>query len=539
LESIDTRAAKMRALFSQGVGWTQYLETGATIDALSKDDIVRIARTYFNDNYFEVTKKTGRYPKDRVTKPPYAPVPQKNTGVESAYAQSLALMERKEQTPRFLDFDKDVQTIPIAPLSTLYFHENKTNELFTVKFQFGVGTLECPKLVQLAIYLHLIGTEAYSYEQFRSALQNLGSTLTFEAESNYFMASVTGFDAHFEETMQLVFAFFKEVKADPKKLKTIVDNKRVENKSFLKTPANTILALMQKTLYGKESKYLQQLSLSEVKSLTGTDLITLFGKVLHTECAIHYCGTLPAAAVADLMTKSGMPEQIVTSAQSPLFRASKEYDQPVVYIVDDPKATQTIVYGYITGPQIDNVEERGIANLFNTYFGRGMSSLMFQEIRELRSFAYGTNSSFLLPQPKNRDKNSSFVASLSTQADKTVAAMELLDSLLKNMPLQEERLAYAKQNVANSITNDYPLFRDISVRIATLKGDGYDCDPASAFLAQTKHVQLCDLESFYTTYIHEKPVVWMVVGNLKKLNTAELAKFGHVEVVRHNDIFKK
>ena len=539
LESIDARSAKLRALFSQGASWASHLETGAAIDALSKDDIVQIARTYFNDNYFEVTKKSGRYPKDRVTKPPYAPVPVKNSHVESEYARSLSLLETKRQTPRFLDFENDVETISLTPLTTLYLHENKINQLFTIKFQFGTGTLERPSLPQLATYLHLLGTDQYSYEQFRSALQRLGSTLTFEAENNYFTISVTGFDAHFEETLTWVTTFFNSVKADPKKLKPIIDNKRVENKSFLKTPANTIIALMQKTLYGKESKFLCQLSLSEIKSLKGTQLIDLFKEVLQTECAIHYCGTLPATTITAMIQKSQIADRIITPSQTPVFRVSKQYNQPTLFLVDDPKATQSIIYGYIAGPENLNLEERCTANLFNTYFGRGMSSLLFQEIRELRSFAYGTNSSFLLPQPKNRNKNSSFIAALSTQVDKTVSAMEILDSLLKNMPIQEERFVSAKQNLSNTLTNDYPAFRDISVRIASLKGDGYDFDPSSAFLSHLQQMPIQEMEAFYQTHIQGKPLVWMVVGNVKKLNTAQLSKFGNIEVIKHKDIFVK
>ena len=539
LESIDGRSAKLRALFSQGTSWEQHLGTGAAIDALTKDDIVRIANTYLNNNYFEVTKKSGRYPKDRVSKPPYAPVPLKNSQAESAYAQSLSRLETKNVPPRFLDFEHDVQTIPLTPLSTLYLHENTINQLFTLKFHFGVGVLERPALSQLATYLHLIGTEQYTYEQFRSTLQRLGSTLTFEAENNYFTISVTGFDAHFEETLQWVLTFFNTAKPDPKKLKPLVDNKRVENKSFLKTPSNTIQALMQKALYGDESKFLRQLSLSKIKSLKGTDLIRLFSEVLQTECTIHYCGTLSGETVTDLITRSNLPQNITTPSQTPIFRASKQYTQPTLLLVDDPKATQSIIYGYIAGPSNMSEEERCIANLFNTYFGRGMSSLMFQEIRELRSFAYGTNSSLLLPQPKNHQKNSSFITALSTQADKTLSAMELLDSLLQNMPLQQERFIYATQNLSNTLFNDYPSFRDVSVRIASLKGDGFDRDPSSAFSEYLSHALLSEMETFYRTHIQGQPIVWMVVGNVKKLNKDELAKFGRVEVVRHKDIFAK
>jgi len=537
LESIEMRSAKMRMLLSQKVSWEKHLQTGAAIDALSREDIVRIACSYLNDNYFEMVKETGRYPKERVTKPPYVPIPLKNGNVESQYAHSLSQIEPKKVAPRFLDFEKDVQAIPLSSLATLYFQKNQINQLFTIKFQYGTGALERPVLTQLATYLHLLGTETYSYDQFRSSLQGLGSTLTFEAEGNYFVVSVTGFDKHIQETLQLIVGFLHQAKADPKKLKPLLDNKKVENKSFLKTPSNTILAVMHKVLYGEESKYLRQTSLAEIKSFNGKDLINIFGEVLQTECAIHYCGTLSAEAVTDLIEESGVLGRIEVESGPPSFKSSRQYAQSTLFIMDDPRATQAIVYGYVSGPKNLSLEERCLANLFNTYFGRGMSSLMFQEIRELSSLAYVTNSSFLLPQPKNNDKNCSFIASLSTQIDKTISAIELLHSLLQNMPLDEGRLAYAKQNLANTLTNDYPDFRELSVRIASLKRDGYACDPTPLFLERLRQIEMAEFEAFYQKYIQGQPVVWMVVGNVKKLNATELTKYGRIEHLHHKQIF--
>ena len=539
LESIDARAAKMRALYSQGASWEKHLESGAVIDSLTKDDIVRIARTYFNDNYFEVTKKSGRYPKERVSKPPYAPIPLKNSSVESQYAQSLSQIKTKEISPRFLDFEKDVHTTSLSPLLTLYVRENNINELFTLKFKFGIGTLETPLLNPLATYLHLLGTDQYSYDQFRSALQQLGSTLNFEAENNYFVVSVTGFDPHIKETLHLVQSFFNQVKVDSKKLKPILDNKKFENRGFFKTPSNTIQALMQQVLYGKDSKFLRQLSLSEIKALKGTELINLFKEVLQTECSIHYSGALSSETVAELLQNGDFIDRIQIPSQTPIFRAFAQHPQPTIFIVDDPKATQSIVYAYIAGPQNLSENDRYAANLFDTYFGRGMSSLLFQEIRELRSFAYGTNSSFLIPQPINSKKNSSFIASLSTQADKTLSAMEVLDSLIKKMPIQEDRFSYAKQNVANMLTNDYPVFRDISTRIASLKRDGYTNDPALTTYTSLDQMNISDIETFYQKHIQGQPVTWMIVGSVKKINTEQLAKFGRIEMVKHKEIYKK
>ena len=62
-----------------------------------------------------------------------------------------------------------------------------------------------------------------------------------------------------------------------------------------------------------------------------------------------------------------------------------------------------------------------------------MSSLMFQEIREFRSFAYRTSGRYQLPNHAHKGTAGSFTAMLSTQSDKTLDALSVLDSLIREM----------------------------------------------------------------------------------------------------------
>ena len=41
-----------------------------------------------------------------------------------------------------------------------------------------------------------------------------------------------------------------------------------------------------------------------------------------------------------------------------------------------------------------DVEKMPYASLFNEYFGGGLSSIVFQEIREAKALAYGANASY-------------------------------------------------------------------------------------------------------------------------------------------------
>ena len=186
LENIDSRARIMMSLYSQGKSWEDYLQEVSGIDALTKEDVVRVARKYFSENYLCVTKTTGKYPKDNLTKPDFSPIVPKNSEASSEYAKQLEQLPVQEVKPRFIDFQKDVETVSLTPLATLYATANPVTDIFTLNLVYQVGTLEQPKLMHLANYLQFLGTDSLSFHEFRTRLQVLGSTISFDATDKQF-----------------------------------------------------------------------------------------------------------------------------------------------------------------------------------------------------------------------------------------------------------------------------------------------------------------------------------------------------------------
>ena len=297
LENIDSRATVMMNLFSQGKSWNDYLNEVARIESITKEDVVRVAQKYFSNNYLCVTKSTGKYPKDNLPKPAFSPVVPRNADASSSYAKQLEKIPEQQVAPRIIDFEKDVKTSKLTPLVTLYTTPNPLNDIFTLNISYGIGALEQPELMQLTNYLQLLGTESLSFEQFRSRLQSIGSTLAFDVTPDAFVMKVTGFDNHIDETMELVGDFIRHAKADDKKLRQIVDDAKVSEKAFFKSGDNVASALLEQVKYGDQSRYLRKLSLSQIKKLKGKDMLAIYDKVRSVQCDLHYCGTLPVEKV--------------------------------------------------------------------------------------------------------------------------------------------------------------------------------------------------------------------------------------------------
>lgn len=105
---------------------------------------------------------------------------------------------------------------------------------------------------------------------------------------------------------------------------------------------------------------------------------------------------------------------------------------------------------------------------------------------------------------------------LSTQSDKTIDALTVLDSLIRKMPVKPERISAVKQSIVNHAVNNYPTFRKIPEKVATLLEEGYTEDPNKHLVEFMEQTSMEDIVRFYNKNVSNRPVVYMIVGNTKK-----------------------
>ena len=207
-----------------------------------------------------------------------------------------------------------------------------------------------------------------------------------------------------------------------------------------------------------------------------------------------------------------------------------------------PKARQTLFSTYEQLPPLPSRQARIPAALLEQYFGGGMSSVLFQEVREFRSMAYSVGSS-LRTRSSKRNPNSpvGFVSVVGTQGDKAMSAIALVDSLLKDMPLIEKNFESTRQELINDISNDFPSFRTIGTTIASSRLYGWTEDVNTGRAAMYRNATIDDMRKYYEENIknHSSNRVIAIVGSKKKLNLKELEKYGKVVLLKEMDLFKK
>ena len=541
LETIEARAEKMVTVMASGHSWQDYINKVNAINKITKADVMAAAKRYLDAPFIRLKKKFGHQEKDKMSQPGYTPVKPKNVDAESDYARKLAAIPVQDIEPRLIDFERDATTTKLSPHATLYTVENPMNDLFQLTVEYNYGAMADTKMPATVAMLNSAGTDSLTRQQFGAALQALGADITFESDEKTLTMTISGVDKNFMPTMELAGHIVKRLLPDDKAMDNVRDEIKTEEKSLASENSDVMTALMRKVMYGNKSPYLQRITSKEAKKMTGEELAEVFKKALTSTSTYVYSGTLKAKEVEEAIRKT-LPVELSKQPFVSYGNDFEGYDRPLVYVFDMPKSRQTLFFTYDQMKAEPSAEERIPAELLRQYFGGGMSSVLFQEVREFRSMAYTT--SCMMGSRSFKLHPTSPMALLTvtgTQADKTMSAVALVDSLLQDMPRHDKNFRSARQDLINKLSSDFPSFREMGSTIASQKQNGFTQDINTGKADLLKKATFADMEKFYKENIknNRQHRVFGIVGNKKKLNLKELEKYGTVVFVKEKDLFRK
>ncbi len=156
----------------------------------------------------------------------------------------------------------------------------------------------------------------------------------------------------------------------------------------------------------------------------------------------------------------------LVNSNSPITIDYKKHKRNKIFMIDDPTAVQSQIYFIAKGKVLDE-EKRNIAPVFNKYFGSGMASIIFQEIREFRSLAYSAYGVYI-NRPENKLPGF-YQGYIGTQVDKTLDAISTYIDLFKNIPEKDNRMSSIKQGLTQSINSRKPSWRSQGGYVARMQ----------------------------------------------------------------------
>jgi len=545
-ESNSSRALGLADVFATEQPYAEYVHDIDNLSKITKTDIIAFARKNFNENYVVVYKRTGVDKNvQKVTKPAITALVM-NRDNESPFLKDIMAAKIEDIKPVFIDYQTDIQRAKTAKGLDLFYIPNTENPTFTLTYYFAMGSQNDVKLATAVNYLAYLGTSKFTPEQLKQEFYKLACSYAVAVSNDEINITLSGLS----ENMVPAVVLLEQLLADAQPNKEALDNlvaDVLKSRNDSKLNKNVIRqALTAYGTYGPKSPFTNILGENELKALTGEELVNLIHNLNSYKHEILYYG--PIEKPNPMGRKSNAPKEtdfismLDKSHRTPLqFKdvpSRVKYpqlntDETKVFAVDYNMKQVDIVLHSKAAPF--NAKEIPLTRMFNEYFGGGMNSIVFQEIREAKALAYSSMAAYRAPNYP--DENNLIFGFVGTQNDKMPEALKAMFALFNNMPESEKSFSAAREAIINQISTERITKSRILTNYIGARRMGYDHDIRRDVFQEVPSLTFADISAFEQSYMKDKKFSILVVGNTKKLDLPALESYGKVTFLTLQDIF--
>ncbi len=529
-ESNSGRAYAMLDAFTLDRKWQDVCKEIADLSTIKKEELVAFANKWLSNDYVIVYKRIGE-DKDiqKIAKPTITPV-EVNRNDESTFLQAINNKPAPQIKPRFVDFSKD-----LSIKGNTYYVQNKDNDLFQLYYVIDMGKYHDLKLPLAMNMLQFLGTDKYSAEEISKEFFRLACSFKVNVGTEQAYVTLEGLNENYDEAVRLFEHLLANAKPDQQALNQLVD-RILKGKEDAKKNKSTIFraALQSYAVYGSKNPFKHELSATELKNLTATELVKSIHQLTAYPHKIWYFGPLKLADFETKMkTLHPVPKKQLRIPNPVVFTRNQTTQNQVLFVNYD--MVQAEILWYNNSNIAYDSSRTPIVTLFNEYFGGGMSSVVFQTIRESKALAYSTYSRY--SQPTKKADPYTTTAYVGTQADKLNDAVGAMNELLQNLPPNQNMFDAAKAAISNNIETERTNDADIIFAYAANQKLGLTSDINQLIYENLPKLKLTDLESFHQNNYKNKPYTYCVMGSADKIKMSDLEKYGKVTAVTLEEIF--
>jgi len=538
LQETESNLARVSAFthtFVLGIEWERWVRQIEDLKGITKEMVMQFAQEKMQNNYVIVFKRQGTDPNIiRVEKPEITAV-ELNRDSNSAFASDFLSREVPRLQPVFTDFEKVIQHTTLADGLQLDYVYNPQNPLFRLDYIFEMGKLSDRKLALALQYLPYLGTDRYTPARLQQEFYRHG--LSFDVYNSDERAYITlsGLEESLETGIRLFEHILANVREDNSALQNMIEDVLVKRQNA-KQDRDTILrdALSSYARYGAESPFTFRLPEPELRSLQPNELVARIHSLTSYQHRIYYYGQKPMAEIAQLLEQ----EHQVPTALQPII-APKHFPQLAmehncVYFLDFP-IVQTDIMFISRGTPHFSLEEYSINRLYNEYFGYGLSSIVFQEIRESKALAYSTYA--LYSSPRRQNQAHYLQAYVGTQPDKISDAVPALLDIMENMPVIPSQIETAHRTILRQMESDRLPPRNVYWQAVATRDLGFTKNLSPELYQAMQAANVDTLTDFQQRFIKGRAFNIIVLGNKKEVNLDYLAKFGAVQELTMEQVF--
>jgi predicted Zn-dependent peptidase len=535
LENNQSRAMAFVDAFVNDTKWQQIVNSVERLSKITKQEVMEFAKAnYSSNNYVVAYKRIGEDKNiQKVEKPQITPV-EVNRDDQSPFVKNILEAKPTDMQPKFIDYEKDVMKTTMNGNIPVLYSQNTENQLFDLYYVFDMGTNNDKTLPVAIDYIPYLGTSKMTPAEVQQELYKLGCSFNVFNSDNQTWISLSGLSENFEKASRLFEGMLADPKIDDETLKNLVSD-ILKKRSDSKQQKRTILQKMMVNYakYGASNPATNILSEDELNKLQPAQIAELIKSLLTYQHKILYYGPKLVGNVKEILnTVHAVPAAGLKSVPVEANFVSQTFNN-TVYVVDyDMKQAEIVILTEGDKYDANNVP---LINMYNEYFGGGMSSVVFQDLRESKALAYSCYSVYRGPStPKQPFYNFSYIGS---QADKLPEAMAGMMNLLNNVPKSDIAFGAAKEAILQNIKTERINKADILFDYLNAEKFGLKTDIRKDIFTKVSTMKFEDVKKFQDEKIKNKPASVLVLGKKDLLDIKTLEKYGTVKYLTLNDVF--
>jgi predicted Zn-dependent peptidase len=528
LETTEGLATNLYDTYIKGRTWEQELNEMDEYAAFTKEEVVSFANDFFKENYVVINKEKGVNDRlIRVENPGITPI-KINRDSQSEFLQEILSEKTEDIKPEFINYQKEITTDDVKA-KKLSFVTNKYNDIAQLHFIFSFGSDNDRDLAISTQLLQYLGTDTLSPEDLKNEFFKIGISNDFKTTHDQLIITLSGLEENIEKGIALLQHWMHEVKPDQEIYNQFVGTV-LENRQAIKKDKNRIItALNNYTKLGSNSRFTDVISKEELESSNSEVFTDRMKKLFKYPYQVFFYGR-------NFEHFKGYIGQYIETESLQIAEA-KQYPEPatggnVNFINYDMVQMEMSKIGK---GNLVNPLQFGKVNVFNEYFGRGLSSIVFQEIRESKSLAYSAYVSYAANSELNHpDYVTTYIG---TQPDKLMIAVDTLNELMEELPEVTIQFENAKNAALKQIASTRVTRNNIFFNTLRLKRLNIYHDFRKDIYEQIQNLKFEDIKHFYQTEVKSIHFNTAIIGKKENLDMEAVQKMGTFKEVSLKDIF--
>ena len=534
LESNRARANMYVDTYINEIPWEQSVGRLDRISGITKEQIVDFANRHFNDNYVVVYKRQGvDENQKKIDKPAITPIPA-NRDLVSDFVKEVQETEVPAIEPRFVDFQKDL-TFGNTEANLPYIYvQNKENGRFILSFRYDFGDEADLRYGLAADYLEYLGTDKLTNEQIKQQFYKLACDYHISVSARNITITLRGLGENMPEALALMEDVMQNAQADPMIAQMCIQMMEKSRMDAKSNQSRNFNALFQYGVYGPYNSQRNQLSIDEMRQLDPQELLNLLKSLKSYKHTVLYYGPMTADEMASAVTANHIVEGELADVPECKHYEMQPTDNNEILIA--PYDAKNIYLRMVHNEQRPwNPDEAALVALFNEYYGGGMNTIVFQEMREARGLAYNAFAAFI--EPSYLDQPEYFFTHIITQNDKMMDAVGHFLEILNDMPESEQAFGIAKEALTKRLASQRTTKFSLINAWLNAQNLGIDYDINERIYEALPNITLQDIALFEKDQMANKAYRYIILGNEKELDMKALEKMGTVKRLTTEEIF--